>query len=59
QVALAWLLHQGEDLVCIPGTTKQSRFDENQAANQVQLSQEDLVFLQEQLPVGAAAGGRY
>ena len=59
QVALAWLLHQGEDLVCIPGTTKQSRFDENQAANQVQLSQEELVFLQEQLPVGAAAGGRY
>jgi len=33
QVALAWLLHQGEHVVCIPGTRKQSRFDENQAAN--------------------------
>jgi aryl-alcohol dehydrogenase-like predicted oxidoreductase len=59
QLALAWILHQGEHLVCIPGTTKQSRFDENQGANDVVLSEADLAFLDEHLPVGAAAGGRY
>ncbi|MCB9759465.1 MAG: aldo/keto reductase [Alphaproteobacteria bacterium] len=59
QLALAWLLHQGEHVVCIPGTTKQTRFDENQAANAVTLTPEELAFLHENLPVGAAAGGRY
>ena len=59
QLALAWTLHRGEHIVAIPGTTKQSRFDENQAANDVTLTAEDLAFLDEQLPIGAAAGGRY
>jgi aryl-alcohol dehydrogenase-like predicted oxidoreductase len=59
QLALAWLLHRGEHVVCIPGTTKKSRFDENQAANDVVLTAEELAYLDENLPVGAAAGGRY
>jgi aryl-alcohol dehydrogenase-like predicted oxidoreductase len=59
QLALAWLLHQGEHVVTIPGTTNQGRFDENQAANDVQLTADELAFLDENLPVGAAAGERY
>ncbi len=52
QLALAWLLHQGDHVVSIPGTTKQHRFDENQGANDVVLSAEELAFLDENLPVG-------
>ena len=59
QLALAWLLHQGEGTVCIPGTTKKKRFDENQAANDVVLTARELADLDESIPVGAAAGGRY
>ena len=58
-LALAWVLQRGNHIVCIPGTTKQSRFDENQAANNVALTAEELAFLAVHLPVGAAAGGRY
>jgi len=58
QLALGWLLHRGEHIVSIPGTTKQHRFDENQRANDVVLTAEDLAFLDENLPVGAAADGR-
>lgn len=59
QLALAWILHRGEHVVSIPGTRKQTRFDENQAANDVTLTAEELAFLDENLPVGAAVGGRY
>ena len=59
QLAVAWLLHHGEHVVCIPGTRKQSRFDENQAAADVVLTADDLAFLHENLPVGAATGARY
>jgi aryl-alcohol dehydrogenase-like predicted oxidoreductase len=59
QLALAWTLHRGAHIVSIPGTRKQSRFDENQAANDVALTDADLAFLDRNLPVGAAAGGRY
>ncbi|MCA9578086.1 MAG: aldo/keto reductase [Polyangiales bacterium] len=59
QLALAWLLQRDDRLVTIPGTTKRSRFDENQAANAITLSAEELAALDENLPVGAAAGGRY
>jgi aryl-alcohol dehydrogenase-like predicted oxidoreductase len=59
QLALAWVLHQGDHIVSIPGTTKQHRFDENTAATSVTLSDEELAFLDSALPVGAAAGSRY
>lgn len=54
QLALAWLLHQGDHVVSIPGTTKQHRFDENQGANDVVLSVDELAFLDENMPVGFA-----
>ena len=59
QLALAWLLHRGEHIVTIPGTRRISRFDENQAANDIRLSAEDLQALDAILPVGAASGDRY
>ncbi len=59
QLALAWLLHQGEDIVPIPGTKRRVRLEENLGAVDVTLSAGDLVRLDELAPVGAAAGDRY
>jgi aryl-alcohol dehydrogenase-like predicted oxidoreductase len=59
QLALAWVLHRGSDIVPIPGTTKAERVEENVAAAEVKLSDEDLERLDEIAPVGAAAGERY
>ena len=59
QIALAWLLHQGEDLVPIPGTKRVKYLEENVAAADVQLSDEDLERIAEIVPPGAAAGARY
>ncbi len=59
QVALAWLLAQGPDIVPIPGTKQASRVDENAGAVAVSLSAEDVARLSSALPPGAAAGTRY
>jgi Predicted oxidoreductases (related to aryl-alcohol dehydrogenases) len=59
QVALAWLLAQGPDIVPIPGTKRADRVDENLAALDVVLSAEDVGRLSSALPPGAAAGPRY
>jgi aryl-alcohol dehydrogenase-like predicted oxidoreductase len=59
QLALAWVLAQGEDVVPIPGTKRIKYLDENIAALDVKLSDEDLRRLDEILPPGAAAGDRY
>jgi aryl-alcohol dehydrogenase-like predicted oxidoreductase len=59
QLALAWVLAQGEDIVPIPGTKQRKYLEENAAAVDVQLSQEDLRRIGEVLPQGAAAGERY
>jgi aryl-alcohol dehydrogenase-like predicted oxidoreductase len=59
QVALAWLLAQGPDIVPIPGTKRIERLDENLAALDVVLSADDVVRLSSALPPGAAAGLRY
>lgn len=59
QLALAWLLAQGQDVVPIPGTKKRSRLAENLGALDVELSADDLARLDELAPVGAAAGDRY
>jgi len=59
QLALAWILSRGDHIACIPGTTKIHRFDENQGAIDVTFTAEELAFLDEQLPVGAAEGERY
>jgi len=59
QVALAWLLAQGPDIVPIPGTKRAQRLDENMAALDVTLSPAEVVALSNAIPPGAAAGGRY
>jgi aryl-alcohol dehydrogenase-like predicted oxidoreductase len=59
QLALAWLLHQGEDIVPIPGTKRVRYLEENAAADDIALTPEDLERLDEAAPVGAAAGERY
>ena len=59
QLALAWVLAQGEDMVPIPGTTRADRVEENVGALEVELTGDDLRALDEIAPVGAAAGTRY
>ena len=59
QLALAWVLAQGEDIVPIPGTKRIKYLDENIAAVNLILSDDDLKRLDEILPPGAAAGQRY
>jgi len=59
QLALAWVLAQGEDVVPIPGTKRVRYLDENIGALEVKLTAEDLKRLDEILPPGAAAGMRY
>lgn len=56
QVALAWLLHQGEDIVPIPGTKRRTYLEANAAAADLRLSPSDLAEL---AGVGSAAGARY
>ena len=59
QLALAWLLHQGDDVVPIPGTKRRARLEDNLGALEVSLSAQDLARLDELAPVGVAAGQRY
>ncbi len=59
QLALAWVLHQGEDVVPIPGTKRRVYLEQNVAATELELSEEDLRRLDEAAPPGAAAGDRY
>jgi aryl-alcohol dehydrogenase-like predicted oxidoreductase len=59
QLALAWVLAQGEDIVPIPGTTTIRHLEENVAAADIELTDEDLQRLDEAAPVGATAGARY
>ena len=59
QLALAWLLAQGEDIVPIPGTKRREYLEENAAAVDVELTEEDLRRIEEVAPVGVAAGERY
>jgi aryl-alcohol dehydrogenase-like predicted oxidoreductase len=59
QVALAWVLAQGDDIVPIPGTTKVARIEENVGATKLTLSAEQLRRIEAVAPKGAAAGERY
>jgi len=59
QLALAWVLAQGDDLVPIPGTKRVKYLEENVGALDVKLSADELRHLDELLPLGAAAGTRY
>jgi aryl-alcohol dehydrogenase-like predicted oxidoreductase len=59
QLALAWLLAQGEDVVPIPGTKRLAYLEENAAADGVVLTPEELAELERAVPAGAARGRRY
>ena len=59
QLALAWLLAQGEDIVPIPGTKRRSYLEENVAALELRLTDYDLDELNRAAPVGCTAGARY
>jgi aryl-alcohol dehydrogenase-like predicted oxidoreductase len=59
QLALAWLLAQGNDVVPIPGTKRAARFDENLGALSVNLGSGEVARISAAIPPGAAAGARY
>jgi aryl-alcohol dehydrogenase-like predicted oxidoreductase len=59
QLALAWVLAQGKDIVPIPGTKRRKYLEENVGALDVKLTAEDLQQIDEVAPKGAASGGRY
>jgi aryl-alcohol dehydrogenase-like predicted oxidoreductase len=59
QLALAWVLAQGQDIVPIPGTTQRAHLAKNVAAADLRLAPEDLAQLHSIAPAGAAAGDRY
>jgi aryl-alcohol dehydrogenase-like predicted oxidoreductase len=59
QLALAWLLHQGPDIVPIPGTRRIERLDENAGATRVELSDADLNRIDQVLSTNLVAGTRY
>ncbi|MEJ6486469.1 aldo/keto reductase [Nostoc punctiforme UO1] len=59
QLALAWLLAQGEDIVPIPGTKRRTYLEENVAATEITLTEEELNRLEAVAPKGVAAGERY
>ena len=59
QLALAWALSRGNDIVPIPGTKRVKYLEENAAANQIRLSDDDVRRLEHAFPVGVTAGDRY
>ena len=59
QLAVAWLLHKGDDVVPIPGTKRRRWLEENVAAADVTLTADDLAEIEGALPIGAASGPRY
>jgi aryl-alcohol dehydrogenase-like predicted oxidoreductase len=59
QLALAWLLARGRDIVPIPGTKRRERLEENVGAVDVRLTSEEVQRISDAVPVGAAAGARY
>jgi aryl-alcohol dehydrogenase-like predicted oxidoreductase len=59
QIALAWVLARGDDVVPIPGTKRRTYLEQNAAASEIRLSDDELRQLDEAFPPGAAAGQRY
>jgi aryl-alcohol dehydrogenase-like predicted oxidoreductase len=59
QLSIAWLLHQGPDIVPIPGTRRRQRLEENLDAVEVELSTDELEIIDQAAPRGGAAGDRY
>jgi aryl-alcohol dehydrogenase-like predicted oxidoreductase len=59
QIALAWLLHKGDDIVPIPGTKRRRYLEENVAAASIELNADEMRELDAALPPGKVAGPRY
>jgi len=59
QLALAWVLAQGEDVVPIPGTTRPAHLEQNVAALQIELDADDLALIESAVPADEVAGHRY
>ena len=59
QIALAWVLAQGEDIIPNPGTKRRNYLEQNAAAADIQLSPDEINRLSQAFPLGAAAGTRY
>lgn len=59
QLALAWVLAQGEDIVAIPGTKCRTYLEQNLGALDVTLTEEDLIRINDAFPMDAAVGTRY
>jgi aryl-alcohol dehydrogenase-like predicted oxidoreductase len=59
QLAIAWVLAQGQDVVAIPGTKRRAYLEENAGGSDVTLTDKDLAVIDEVSPRGVAAGGRY
>lgn len=59
QLALAWVLAQGDDIVTIPGTKRRSYLEQNLGALDVNLTEEDLARIQDAFPMNVAEGSRY
>jgi aryl-alcohol dehydrogenase-like predicted oxidoreductase len=59
QLALAWVLARGEDIVPIPGTTKREHLEENVGATEIELTDDELARLEEAFPKGVTSGERY
>jgi aryl-alcohol dehydrogenase-like predicted oxidoreductase len=59
QIALAWVLARGDDIVPIPGTKRRSYLEQNAAAAEIELTPDELERLEQVFPAGAAAGDRY
>lgn len=59
QLALAWVLAQGEDIVAIPGTKRRTNLEQNLGALDVTLTEEDLARINDAFPMDAVAGTRY
>jgi aryl-alcohol dehydrogenase-like predicted oxidoreductase len=59
QLALAWVMRQGDDIVPIPGTKRRKYLEENVAATEVELNDQDLQRIDQAAPIGAAVGDRY
>ncbi|WIX79801.1 aldo/keto reductase [Amycolatopsis carbonis] len=59
QLALAWVQAQGDDVVPIPGTKRRKYLEENVAAAQLELSEEDIAAIEQAAPADAVAGARY
>ena len=59
QLAIAWVLAQGEDIITIPGTKRVKYLEENIASEMVQLTADDLERIEDIMPAGIVSGTRY